>query len=56
MKEVNKPAIIITVIMGIISVLAFIYLEVAGMFIMILWFLVPVLLKKLINVFKGKRK
>ena len=57
MKPVHKKGVLIAVVFGIISVIILTYLKVQGVFLIIMiWILVPVMIKLFINKIKNLRK
>lgn len=57
MKPFSKKAVAIAVIFGIISIIILTYLKAQGIFLIIMiWILVPVLIKKVSDKFKDMRK
>ncbi|MFO8109377.1 MAG: hypothetical protein R6U17_02480 [Thermoplasmata archaeon] len=57
MKPVDKKTVMIAAVFGVISIILLILLKADGIFlIIILWMLVPVILKKMIDKIKSSRK
>jgi len=53
LHKVDKTTVLIVVILGIITIFAIIYLQVQEAFLVVmLWLIIPVLVKKLIDFFK----
>ncbi|MFW6065062.1 MAG: hypothetical protein ACOC8Y_05755 [Candidatus Natronoplasma sp.] len=53
LHKVDKTAVLIAVIFGIVTILALIYLQVQEAFLVVmLWLIIPVIVKKLIGLFK----
>ncbi|MEF8836096.1 MAG: hypothetical protein V5A76_08075 [Candidatus Thermoplasmatota archaeon] len=53
MFNIDKTAVLIGVIFGIVTILALIYLQVQAAFMVVmLWLIIPVIIKRLIEFFK----